>query len=180
MFYAGLVIFFTLHVFPFFDGARSALVARIGAGAYRGAYSLIALTGLVLIIMGYDSGGPFHFEPVLSARMAAPFVMTLAFILFVSGRMPGKIRTAVRHPLTLAIALWAGLHALMNPDTHSLMLFGAFFIYGIASAVSAEQRKKPPYTGGSLKFDALAVVIGVVLAGAAFHFHGYISGVPLM
>ena len=178
MFYAGLVVFFTLHVFPFFDGARSAVVARIGAGAYRGVYSVIALTGLTLIVMGYDSSGTYHFEPVLGARMAAPLVMLVAFTLFVSSLLPGKIRTTVRHPLTVAIALWAGQHAFINPDTHSLFLFGAFFVYAIASAFSAEMRKKPPYTGGSLKFDALAVVLGIGLTGLAFRFHEYFAGVP--
>lgn len=180
MFYAGLALFFALHVFPFFDGARSAVVARIGVAPYRGIYSVVAITGLFLIVLGYDSGSAFHFEPVMAARMAAPFVMLIAFTFFVSSLLPGKIRVAARHPLTIAIGLWAGLHALVNPDTHSLALFGAFFVYAIASALSSEQRKKEPHADGALKYDGAAVMVGVLLAGAAYRFHGAISGVPLM
>jgi uncharacterized membrane protein len=115
---------------------------------------------------------------VNALRMASPIMMLFAFTFFVSSLMPGKIRTLVRHPLTLAIALWAGLHALMNPDTHSLFLFGAFFVYAIASALSSEQRKKAHYTGGALKFDGLAVLVGLVLTGVVFRYHEHIAGVP--
>ena len=180
MFYAGLVLFFTLHVFPFFDGARSAVVARMGLMPYRGLYAVVALSGLTLIVMGFDSSGNVHFEPVAAARMAAPFVMLLAFTFFASSVLPGKIRVGVRHPLTIAIALWAGLHVLINPDTHSLFLFGAYFIYAIASAVSSEQRKKPSYTGGALKYDGAAVMIGVILAAVVYRFHEHISGMPIV
>jgi uncharacterized membrane protein len=179
VFTAGLVLFFTLHVFPFFDGVRSAVVARIGAGRYRCLYAVVALSGLTLIVRGYDSGGNVHFEPVMAARMAAPFVMLLAFTLFSASLLPGKIRMGVRHPLTIAIALWAGLHVLMNPDTHSLFLFGAYFIYAIASAISSEQRKKPPCTGGAIKYDGAAVLIGVILTAVVYRFHAHISGMPL-
>jgi uncharacterized membrane protein len=179
MFYAGLALFFALHVFPFFDGARSAVVARIGVAPYRGIYSVVALTGLFLIVLGYDSGGNVHYAPIMEVRLAAPFVMLIAFTLFVASVMPGKLREIVRHPLTIAIALWAGLHALMNPDTHSLFLFGAFFVYAIASALSSEQRKKAAYSGGSMKYDGAAVMIGVILAAVVYRFHGAISGVPL-
>ena len=180
MFYAGLGLFFALHIFPFFVGARSAMVARIGQAPYRGVYSVAAISGLFLMVMGYDSDSAFHFTPLAAARMAAPFVMLIAFTFFAASVLPGKLRVAVRHPLTIAIGLWAGLHALINPDTHSLFLFGAFFIYAIASALSSEQRKKAPYTGGSMKYDGAAVLIGVILAAVTYRFHGAISGVPLM
>ncbi len=50
----GLIIFLGIHSLSIFaSGVRDGAVAKLGAGPWRGIYSLISLIGFVLIIWGY-------------------------------------------------------------------------------------------------------------------------------
>ena len=51
----GLVLFLGLHSTRIVaDGARTRFIGRIGAGPWRGLYSLVSAVGLVLIVWGYS------------------------------------------------------------------------------------------------------------------------------
>jgi uncharacterized membrane protein len=52
MIWLGIALFFGLHVMPSLPNVRDRLVGRLGIKRYKGAYSLVALSGLVLIVMG--------------------------------------------------------------------------------------------------------------------------------
>ena len=56
MLIAGLVLFLGAHsVRIFADDWRSALIAKLGPGPWKGLYSLVSLAGFVLIVMGYGA-----------------------------------------------------------------------------------------------------------------------------
>ena len=48
----GLVLFIGIHAIPSFAELRLSLVGRLGEGPYKGIFSLIALGGLALIVIG--------------------------------------------------------------------------------------------------------------------------------
>ena len=63
IFLIGLVLFVGMHsIYILLPGARTAAIARIGYNPWRGLYSLISLTGLVLLVYGY---GLARQDPVL-------------------------------------------------------------------------------------------------------------------
>ena len=49
----GLVAFIGAHVFVSLRGPRAAVIARIGAGPYKGLMSLVSLAGLILVGYGF-------------------------------------------------------------------------------------------------------------------------------
>ena len=49
----GLVLFLGIHLLPVAPSLRTAVAGRLGDKPYRGAFSLVSLVGLVLIVIGY-------------------------------------------------------------------------------------------------------------------------------
>jgi hypothetical protein len=72
-----------------------------------------------------------------------------AMILLVAAYVPSRIRTAVRHPMLVAVALWAFGHLLANGDLASAVLFGTFLAYAVYDIVSATQRAALGPLGGA-------------------------------
>lgn len=175
---AGLVLFLGVHLVPIFTGTRSRLATRLGDGAYRGAFSLVSAVGLVLIIGGYwmRPERVQLFDPLPAARAAAPWLVTLAFVLFASANMPAHIRGAVRHPMLIGLLLWSGVHLLANGDLAGTVLFGSFLAYSIIDLVSVIQRRAVKVFVPQWKFDVMAVVGGVALAYVTMRFHPVVFG----
>lgn len=180
---AGLTLFIAVHLIPSIVPLRAALVARLGANAYRGVYSLIALAGLVLVVWGFIRA---PFEPVYAppawGRQAALFAVPAALVLFAAANMPTHIRAVLKHPMLLGLLLWALAHLLSNGDLRSVVLFGGFAGYSVLDLVSAEARGKRPSTEKPprLGMDATAVVAGLVAAGLFMLFHDALFGVAVL
>ena len=49
----GLVLFIGSHVFTTLRETREGAIAKLGAGGYKGLYSLVALAGVALIVIGF-------------------------------------------------------------------------------------------------------------------------------
>ena len=49
----GLALFFIVHLVPALPSVRAGLIERLGAGPYRGLFSLASIAGLVAIVLGY-------------------------------------------------------------------------------------------------------------------------------
>ena len=47
---AGLVVFFGVHVFPWFSVRRDAAIAKLGTKGYRGLFALVSAIGLVCLL----------------------------------------------------------------------------------------------------------------------------------
>lgn len=179
MIWLGIVVFFSLHLIPVFPTLRSRLVQRLGENKYKGIYSLIALTGLILIALGY---GRMEYQEVWEipdgARELAFFVMPIVFILEVAAEMKGHIRKKLKHPMMLGILIWAVVHLINNGDLASVLLFGSFGLYSIVSIISTTRRGKlPDYENPSGKHDALTVVIASGLFAVVYWGHEFLFGV---
>ena len=180
---AGLALFLVVHMVPSVAPLRATLIARFGAGAYRGTFSLVALVGLGLIVWGFVRA-PFEqlYATPSWGRQVAMFAVPVSLVLLAAANMPTHIRAVLKHPMLLGVLLWATAHLLSNGDLRSVVLFGSFAGYAVFDIISAEVRGKRPSTEKvpRLAMDAVAVVAGLVATGLFMVFHGALFGVPVL
>jgi len=188
----GLLLFFAIHVVPTAPRLRAGLVDRFGAGAYKAIFSLVSLAGLALIVFGYhklqinpDKNLVLWDSPSWMNHVAW-LLMLPAMIFLVAAYVPSRIRTALKHPMLVAIKTWALAHLLVNGDLASLALFGGFLAYAVYDRISLKHR----VTGGmgplgaatgGLVGDLTVLAVGTALwAFMLYYGHGLLIGVPLM
>lgn len=180
MFYTGIILFFGVHLIPLNSNLKEILKNRLGEGIYIGLFSLFSLSGLLLIIFGYQSDSNTLYTLNATAFLYSGYIMFLSLTILIAANLPTYIKKHTKHPMSLGIALWSGLHLLTNSDTTSIVLFGAFLIYAVVSVVIAEIRKpEVKESKPKIMFDTLSIFLGVLLTWLAYSFHGYLSGVNL-
>ena len=144
VFIAGLVLFLGIHsVSIVAPGWRSAQVARRGEGPWKGIYSIVSAVGLALLIGGYGRarGEPVvRYTPPAALRHVALLLMLPVFPLLFAAYLPGRIRSAAKHPFLLATKLWATAHLLANGTLVDVLLFGAFLVWAVADRISVKRR----------------------------------------
>ncbi|MEO5734427.1 MAG: NnrU family protein [Rubrivivax sp.] len=182
----GLVLFLGLHsVRIVAEGWRTRTVARIGQNAWKGAYSVGSVIGLVLIVWGYGIARQtpqlLWLSPTWTRHLAALLTVP-AFIGLVAAYVPrNHVKAAVGHPMVLGVLLWALAHLLANGTVADLLLFGGFAVWAAFDYGAALRRA--PVSGArraaaSWGLTALTVLIGLVAwVGFAFWAHGVLIGV---
>ncbi|MBB6308214.1 NnrU family protein [Xanthobacter tagetidis] len=182
----GLALFVATHVVTSLRGLRSDLIARLGEGAYKGFYSLLAASGLLLTAYGYElwraAGPALIWNPPHAMRHLAMLLLLLAAIAAVAAYVPSHIRAVLKHPLLVAVKTWALAHLLVNGDAASMVLFGVILAWAVYDRIALKKRGAPlPVAPKGWGGDALALGLGLVLFLAlAYLFHPYIIGVPVM
>jgi uncharacterized membrane protein len=142
----GLVVFFAIHLVPANADLRNGLIGRFGETGYRAIFSIVSLIGLVLIVLGFaklqlhPGKNPQVWDPPLWTRHAAIALMLPAMIALVAAYVPSRIHTMLKHPMLVAIKLWALAHLLANGDLGSLVLFGSFLAFAIYDRISVKRR----------------------------------------
>jgi|TARA_B100001013_G_C24611845_1_gene443526 uncharacterized membrane protein len=179
MFYSGVIIFFGIHLVPLIGKLRVLLKDRLGEGPYMGLFSLISLTGILLIIFGYESNSNFQYSINGKAYVYAKYIMFFALTLNIAAVMPTYIKKYTKHPMSLGIAIWAVSHLLVNPDTVSIILFGSFLTFSCLSVIVAELRESVSEVIPKIHYDIFSIVLGIALTFLAYNFHEYLSGVKL-
>ena len=180
MFYSGIIIFFGIHLFPLIGKLRVLLKDRLGEGPYMGLFSLISLTGILLIIFGYESNSNFQYSINGKAYVYAKYIMFFALTLNIAAVMPTYIKKYTKHPMSLGIAIWAVSHLLVNPDTVSIILFGSFLTFSCLSVIAVELRESiSEEITPKIGYDIFSIILGVALTFLAYNFHEYLSGVKL-
>ena len=131
----GLILFLGSHAFTRVRSMRDPVAAKLGAGPFKGLYSLIALSGFVLIIIGYGqyraAGYIEVWSPPAFLKHLAYLLMMPVFVFLIAAYAPGKIKSAIVHPMLAAVQFWALAHFLVNGDLGSMLLFGGFLAWGI-------------------------------------------------
>lgn len=174
----GLVVFLGLHLVPAVRPVRDAFAARWGDQRYKGLFSLASGVGLVLVVWGYHiaPAQPRLFAPVPAAIVAAPWIITVAFVLFAASHMRGHLRRSLQHPMVIGVILWAAVHLLANGDRRGTVLFGAFLAWALVDLV-ASLRRGPiaPYVA-SWRYDVMAAVGGIIVAVIVMALHRVLFG----
>lgn len=165
----GLIIFLGIHSISIFAPAfRDGMAARLGARPWRGVYSLISLIGFALLIWGY---GLARLEPVVLynppfwTRHVTAVLMLPVFPLFLAPYFPGRIKAALKHPMLVAVKLWALAHLISNGMLADVVLFGGFLAWAVADRISYKHRTQRPLQGAppAPRNDIIVVVVGFVL-----------------
>ncbi len=183
----GLVLFLGIHsVRIFAPGFRTRFIAERGAGPWRGIYSAFAILGFVLIVWGYHIAhqtAPVYYVTNFAMVHVTATLMLIAFIVLASFHMPaGRIRSVLKHPMLVAVKIWAFAHLLVNGDLASIVLFGSFLVWAVADRISEKRRFRAGITRNpvfvSYRYDAIAVAVGVVLYGLfVWKLHYWLIGV---
>jgi len=141
----AFVVFLLSHSVPVRAPVKPWLVARVGPAAFAAGYSVLSLVVLAWLI---KAAGDAPFVPLWAwapwQAMVPLAVMLLVCLLLCHalGRpnpfsfggartvpfdpaRPGVVRLT-RHPLLLALALWAAAHLVPNGDLAHVILFGVF------------------------------------------------------
>ena len=164
---AGLVLFLGIHSIAIVSpDLRASAVARLGPMGWKGVYSLIAIVGFVLICIGYSeariSNPVWLWQPPKATRHIALLLMLPVFPLLLAAYLPGRIRTATKHPMLVATKLWALAHLLANGGLHDVLLFGGFLAWAVADRISVKRRAvvTPPPRAPASRWNDLAVLLG--------------------
>ena len=182
----GLLLFLGVHsVRIVAEPWRSRTIARLGAGGWKGAYSVLSAVGLVLIVWGYGLArqDPVAlWTPLTWARHLGALLTLVAFVLLAAAYVPGNgIKAKLHHPMVLGVKVWALAHLLANHTLADLLLFGGFLLWAVLSFRAARQRDAAAgtiYPPGKLAATLATVVAGIAAwAFFAFWAHGAWFGV---
>lgn len=181
---AGLIVFLGVHTFTMLRGPRAALAARLGEGPYKGLYSLVSAAGLVLIVWGYGQTPKYIiYDAPVWGRHLNLLLMLVALICLAAAYAPtGHIKKTLKHPMLVAVKIWALGHLLANGDLASLLLFGTFLAWAVADRIAVKKRGETgPAAAPKLSGDLIAVAVGIIAyAAIAFWLHPILVGVPVM
>ena len=168
----GVSLFIVIHLVPSVVPLRTALFEGLGEKAYKGVYSLMALTGLGLMIYGKAYAEYVHvWSPLEWSRYVAWVAMVPALILIVAANVPGNIKRFTPHPMMWSVLIWAAAHLFANGDQASIILFAPLGIFAIIHIISANARGATTQTevlpvASDIKVIAIGLVTYVIFAGA--------------
>ena len=186
MLIVGLVLFLGVHSTRIVaEGWRSATVRQLGAGAWKAAYSLVSLVGLVLIIWGFSLARQQPVQwwaPPIATRHLAWLLTAIAFILLAAAYVPrNRIKARLHHPMALGVVFWAVAHLLTNGNRGHVVLFGSFLAWAALSFFAARARDRVArtlYPAGTVSGTVVTVLAGLAAwAVFAFWAHGLLIGV---
>ena len=166
----GLLLFLGVHSLRVVaEPLRTSLRARLGELPFKGLYTVISLAGFVLLVVGY---GQARLQPVLlwvppvGMRHLAALLTLLSFVLLAAAYVPrNALKARLRHPMTLAVKVWALAHLLANGALHDVLLFGGFLIWSVLVFRAARARDRAAGVGSvetSLVATGATVVVGLV------------------
>lgn len=185
----GLIIFFGAHLFSAFRSRAPGkdLREKLGQGPYMGLYTLVSVIGLGLFLWGFGAmrPAPILYMPPAGLAHLNLVLMLPALILLAAAYTPtGRIKKAVKHPMLLAVKIWALGHLLANGELNSVILFGSFLAYAVIDRIALKKRGDigpGPDATVSTMGDIAAVVIGVgAYVFLLFWFHPILTGVSAL
>ena len=191
----GLVLFLGVHALRVFaEGTRESLIGSMGAFVYKAFYSIVSIIGLLLIVSGYTAARTepiVLYTPPMGMAHAASLLTLIAFVLLAAAYIPGNmILRKLKHPMTLAVKVWALAHLLSNGTLADLLFFGGFLVWSVLVYRSA--RRRPPVENPGLSnlpaviasrppsmlASLLTLVVGIgAWAWFAFQGHALLIGV---
>jgi len=186
----GIALFVLGHIVPRFAGIREGLVARWGQRTYRGLHSVLSLLSLGLIVYGYAAYRAAGYIPLWEVprffNHMAILLLWPAMILLAAAWLPGTISAKAKHPLLVAVKLWALVHLIINGDLGSLILFASLLAMAVVTRIRIRKSGAGEHVPGALqpaspRNDILAVAIGTGIALAMIMgLHRYLIGVPVL
>jgi uncharacterized membrane protein len=185
--FIGIVVFLGVHSLTTFRETRTRLIERFGLWPFKSIYSLVSLAGFALIVWGFSryraEGLITLWTPPAWTRHLTMLLMWFAFVaLACMNPAPGKIRGWLRHPMLIAIKIWALAHLLANGDAGGLLLFGSFLAWAVFDRIAVKRRGDmgAPRIAPFTRADATALGVGTLAYVAMIFLHPVLIGVPVI
>ena len=141
---------------------RDVLVARMGAGPYRGAFAVASLVGIVWMSRAYGRAPAVDLWGQLVVLRPLAFALVFIAFLFVGIGLatPSPTRVGMetklaqgteivrgivritRHPFLWGVGLWAFVHLIVNGDLASVILFGSLLLLALGGTVSIDAKRR--------------------------------------
>lgn len=157
----AFTVFFVTHSVPVRPPVRPWLQARLGRTGFSLAYSALSFAVLALLIVTAGRApiiplwhwAPWQNHVVLTLMLPVCVILGLAIARpnpFSFGGIrnesfdptrPGIVRLT-RHPLLLAMAIWAGAHIIANGQLAYAILFGTFAGFAILGMSLVDRRRR--------------------------------------
>ena len=112
--------------------------------------------------------------------------MVFAIIILMTSFLPGGyIASIAKHPMVLAVKIWAFAHLLANGETVQVILFASFLAWGVIMRIIYKRRERrgeiTPRQYKNWIYDLVAVVLGLaVYAAIVMKLHVLLIGVPVL
>jgi uncharacterized membrane protein len=181
-------LFVATHLVISSKGVRPRLIKSIGAQAYRGVYSLVAiaiLTAMIIVFAHHKHAGPmlWYLRDSSPARLLTWLMMFAALIVLTAGLVtpsPSSMLASAggsaggahgmlkltRHPVLVAFSLFGFAHMLMNGWAGDVIFFGAFPALGILGGFAQDRRKLTELGENYRRFvESTSFFPGVALIG---------------
>src|SRR5438105_2383529 len=182
----GLVLFIGVHSTRVVgEGWRTRTIARIGAGPWKGLYSLLSIAGFVILVIGFrqarQESTVLYVTPDWMKHVTA-LLMMIAFVLFVAAYVPKNwFKAKFHHPQVLSVKTWAFAHLLSVGVAADVVLFGAFLVWAVLSFAAGRRRDRAAgtvYPPGNAVGTTLAIALGLIAWSIfALLLHGPLIGV---
>jgi len=190
----GLILFLGTHsVRIFANDWTNAQIEKRGPAVWKISYTLLSLIGFFLIIKGYalaQESRILVWSPPSWTGHLTGLLMLLCFILLASSKRPKNIIFAkLKHPMIIAVKIWALAHLLANGSLAAIVLFGSFLIWAVLDFRSSRTRDEKILASNQSSASIAnwqgtipAIVIGVsAWLIFAFYLHRVLIGVqPFM
>ncbi len=192
----GLVLFLGAHsVRILADGWRDQTIAAYGEKAFKGVYTLVAILGFYMLVVGYGEARlqPLVlWNPPIFTKHISMLLMLLSSILLIAAYIPrNHFKMRLKHPMVLSVKVWALSHLLANGNLADLVLFGSFLIWAVLNFRSARARDRAQVQNSDaneeapLKPNLLATLIALfggmgLWAVITFVLHAKVVGVAPM
>ena len=192
----GLILFLGAHsVRILADGWRDQTIAAYGEKAFKGVYTLVAILGFYLLVVGYGEARlqPLVlWNPPIFTKHISMLLMLLSSILLIAAYIPrNHFKMRLKHPMVLSVKVWALSHLLANGNLADLVLFGSFLIWAVLNFRSARARDRAQVQNSdaneeaALKPNLLATLIALfggmgLWAVITFVLHAKVVGVAPM
>lgn len=138
----------------------------------KGLIAVTLLLGIWLMVKGYgQADGPYFWGRNAAHVGINNLLMLLSIYLFAAAGARTALARKMRHPMLIAVKIWALAHILVNGDLPSFVLFGGLMAWAVVEVIVIN-RSEPNWTppdpaprGKEVKAAIIAVIMYGVIAG---------------
>jgi len=182
----GVLLWSLVHFVPSVAaGLKKSIVSRIGEYPYQGAFTVLLIVSLYLVISGWSSMTPIEpdvLEPVYTVPEwgghAAAVLVLIGFILFCAPYPPNNFKRIIRHPQLTGFAAWGIGHLLAVGTARAIVLFGGLTVWALLEILLINKRDGAWEKPGKapLKYDVTLVVFAILVYLAFLYTHHLLFG----
>ncbi len=180
---SGLLVWSLVHFIPSLSaGLKRKWISTLGENGYMLSFSVVILSSLVLIVLGWRSTTPSYIYSLPDiVRPISIVLMAIAFVFFVAANYPSRIKQFVRHLQLTSIIIWSTAHLLTNGDSRSVLLFGWLGIWAVLEIFLINRREGEWVKEVSVSWgqEAKGIAISLIIFAVIYFAHPYIAGVSI-